>query len=135
MYPGGKLKNPKKIRKAKAVGELTKEEYIQEKALSRAQQRFMGMVYAAKKGGTPASPEVAKAAEGMSKKAARDFAKTKHEGLPEKKVEVKESMSLVQRIIAEATDAQWMAAKARRDEREKEQRRRMKQAKLNTAAV
>jgi ketopantoate reductase len=68
-------------------------ETIEEKALSRAQQRFMGMVYAAKKGGTPASPEVAKAAEGMSKKAARDFAKTKHEGLPEKKEETKEEVS------------------------------------------
>jgi hypothetical protein len=101
MYPGGKLKNPKKIRKAKAVGELTKEEYIEEKALSRAQQRFMGMVYAAKKGETPASPEVAKAASGMSKKAARDFAKTKHEGLPEKKEETKEEVSLVQKIISE----------------------------------
>ena len=101
MYPGGKLKNPKKIRKAKAVGELTKEEYIEEKSLSRAQQRFMGMVYAAKKGATPASPEVAKAAEGMSKKAARDFAKTKHEGLPEKKEETKEEVSLVQKIISE----------------------------------
>jgi hypothetical protein len=100
MYPGGKLKDPKKIRKAKAVGELAKEEYIEEKALSRAQQRFMGMVYAAKKGGTPASPEVAKAAEGMSKKAARDFAKTKHEGLPEKK-EVKEELSLIDKMILE----------------------------------
>jgi len=99
MYPGGKLKDPKKIRKAKATGELTKEEYIEEKALSRAQQRFMGMVYAAKKGETPASPEVAKAAEGMSKKAARDFAKTKHEGLPEKKEETKEELSLVNKII------------------------------------
>ena len=101
MYPGGKLKDPKKIRKAKATGELTKEEYIEEKALSRAQQRFMGMVYAAKKGGTPASPEVAKAAEGMTKKAARDFAKTKHEGLPEKKEETKEEVSLVQKVISE----------------------------------
>jgi len=54
-----------------------KDEQLDEKALSRAQQRFMGMVYAAKKGETPASPEVAKAAEGMSKKAARDFAKNK----------------------------------------------------------
>jgi hypothetical protein len=101
MYPGGKLKDPKKIRKAKATGELTKEEYIEEKSLSRAQQRFMGMVYAAKKGETPASPEVAKAASGMSKKAARDFAKTKHEGLPEKKEETKEELSLVQKVISE----------------------------------
>lgn len=80
----------------------TNGEYIEEKALSRAQQRFMGMVYAAKKGGTPASPEVAKAAEGMTKKAARDFAKTKHEGLPEKKEETKEEVSLVDRILDEA---------------------------------
>jgi hypothetical protein len=48
----------------------------------------MGMVYAAKKGETPASPEVAKAAAGISKKEARKFAKTKHKGLPE----VKEAM-------------------------------------------
>jgi hypothetical protein len=76
-------------------------ENIEEKALSRAQQRFMGMVYAAKKGGTPASPEVAKAASGMSKKAAKDFAKTKHEGLPEKKEDTKEELSLVNKILSE----------------------------------
>jgi hypothetical protein len=55
---------------------------IAEKAVSTAQQKFMGMVYAAKKGAKPASPEVAKAAAGMSKKEAKKFAKTKHEGLP-----------------------------------------------------
>jgi len=55
---------------------------ITEKAVSQAQQKFMGMVYAAKKGGKAASPEVAKAAKGMSEKEARKFAKTKHEGLP-----------------------------------------------------
>jgi hypothetical protein len=55
---------------------------ITEKAVSKAQQRFMGMVYAAKKGETPASPEVAKAAKGIGKKEAKKFAKTKHEGLP-----------------------------------------------------
>ena len=60
-------------------------EQIEEKAMSRAQQRFMGMVYAAKKGEKPASAEVAKAAEGMSKGEAKKFAKTKHKGLPEKK--------------------------------------------------
>jgi len=65
-------------------------EQIDEKALSKAQQRFMGAVYAAKKGATPASPEIAKAAASMTKKQARDFAKTKHKGLPEKK-EVKEA--------------------------------------------
>jgi hypothetical protein len=54
-----------------------------EKAKSRAQQKFMGMVYAAKKGEKPASPEVAKVAKGMSKSDAKDFAKTKHKGKPE----------------------------------------------------
>jgi hypothetical protein len=56
--------------------------FIVEKAVSQAQQKFMGMVYAAKKGEKPASPEVAKAAAGMSKKEAKKFAKTKHKGLP-----------------------------------------------------
>ena len=96
-YPADKTKNLKKIRKQKVMGEG----YLQEKSLSRAQQRFMGMVYAAKKGETPASPEVAKAASGMSKKSAKDFAKTKHEGLPEKKEETKEEFSLVDMMIAQ----------------------------------
>lgn len=54
-----------------------------EKAKSKAQQRFMGMVYAAKKGEKPASKEVAKVAKGMSKKSAKDYAATKHKGKPE----------------------------------------------------
>ena len=86
-YPGGKL-NPKKVRKAKALGELG-EEVLDEKALSKQQQKFMGMVYAVKKGDMEApSDEVAKAAAGMSKKAARDFAKTKHKGLPQVKEDI-----------------------------------------------
>lgn len=56
---------------------------LQEKAQSKAQQKFMGMVYATKKGEPAASPEVAKAAKGMSKKSAHDFAATKHKGKPE----------------------------------------------------
>jgi hypothetical protein len=53
-------------------------------AVSKAQQRFMGMVHAAQKGEKPASPEVAKVAKDMSKKSAKDFAATKHKGLPNK---------------------------------------------------
>ena len=65
---------------------------IAEKAVSKAQQRFMGMVHAAQKGEKPASKEVAKVAKEMPKKAAKDFAKTKHKGLPEKvKKEVEET--------------------------------------------
>ena len=40
--------------------------FLTEKAKSKAQQRFMGMVYATKKGKKAPSPEVAKAAKGMS---------------------------------------------------------------------
>ena len=49
------------------------------------------MVRAAQKGEGAASPEVAKVASEISKKDAKDFAKTKHKGLPEKK-EVKENL-------------------------------------------
>ena len=59
------------------------ESKVNEKAVSKAQQKFMGMVYAAKKGEKPASPEVAKVAKGMSKKSAKDYAATKHKGKPE----------------------------------------------------
>ena len=56
-------------------------------AVSKAQQRFMGMVYAVKKGEMSApSSEVAKAAASMSKKDAKDFASTKHKKLPNKVV-------------------------------------------------
>ena len=60
------------------------EEELDEKAVSKKQQKFMGMVHAAQKGEKPASKEVAKVAKGMGKKDAKDFAATKHKGLPEK---------------------------------------------------
>lgn len=59
-------------------------ERIDEKAVSKAQQRFMGMVHAAQKSEKPASSEVAAVAKSMGKKDAKDFAKTKHKGLPNK---------------------------------------------------
>lgn len=53
-------------------------------AQSKAQQRFMGMVHAAQKGDLDnPSPEVSKAADSMSDKDAKDFASTKHDGLPD----------------------------------------------------
>jgi hypothetical protein len=66
------------------IKEMLGESRLDEKAKSKKQQKFMGMVYAAKKGKKPASKTVAKAAKGMSKKAAKDYAETKHKGLPEK---------------------------------------------------
>ena len=60
---------------------------ITERAKSKSQQRFFGMVRAAQKGEMEkTSPEVSKAAASMSKSDVKDFAKTKHKGLPEKKV-------------------------------------------------
>jgi hypothetical protein len=56
---------------------------IEEKAVSQAQQKFMGMVHAAQKGEKAASPAVAKVAKSMGKKDAKDFAATKHKGLPQ----------------------------------------------------
>ena len=71
---------------------------LAEKAVSKSQQKLMGMVHAAKKGEKAASPAVAKIAKGMSKGDAEDFASTKHKGLPEKKAKqaVKESYGSVE---------------------------------------
>jgi len=120
---------------AAAFYDKFQEEYISEKSLSRAQQRFFGMVRAEQKGEMKdASPEVKEAAKSMKEKDVHDFASTKHKGLPEKKGDCKEEMSLVERILAEATDAERMAAKARREEREKKQSKRLRAAKLSVAA-
>lgn len=61
------------------------EEQVDEKAVSKKQQKFMGMVHATQKGEKAPSKEVAKVAKSMGKKDAEDFASTKHKGLPEKK--------------------------------------------------
>lgn len=57
---------------------------IAEKAKSKSQQRFMGMVKKCQDTGDCASDEVKKAADSMSKKDADDYASTKHKGLPDK---------------------------------------------------
>tara|TARA_B100000287_G_scaffold352425_1_gene341882 strand:- start:1689 stop:2702 length:1014 start_codon:yes stop_codon:yes gene_type:complete len=54
---------------------------------SKAQQKFMGAVYALKKGDlkpSDATPAVRKVAKDMKKSDAKDFASTKHKGLPKK---------------------------------------------------
>ena len=56
-------------------------------AVSKAQQKFFGIVRAIQKGEmAPTTPETAKAAADMKKKDVKDFASTKHKGLPNKKV-------------------------------------------------
>ena len=70
---------------------------IAEKAVSKKQQKFMGMVRAAQKGEGASSPEVAKVASSMKKGDVKDFASTKHKGLPEKKVKKESFESGVQK--------------------------------------
>lgn len=90
--PGEKVKEADESQIKAAIKMLKKagykvekaEEELEEKAVSKKQQKFMGMVHAAQKGEKPASKEVAKVAKEMPKKAAKDFAATKHKGLPEK---------------------------------------------------
>lgn len=78
VFPDDKLTHSKMVNASYEVdGEV-----ISEKAKSEAQQKFMGMVYAVKKGAKPMSPEVAKAAKSISSKEAKKFASTKHKGLP-----------------------------------------------------
>jgi len=67
--------------------EAAEEQPVAEKAVSKAQQRFMGMAHAMQKGEKipGASKELKKVAKTMKKGDVKDFAKTKHKGLPEKK--------------------------------------------------
>ena len=77
-------------------------------AVSKAQQRFMGMVHAADKGETPASPEVAKVSADMKDSDAKDFASTKHDGLPD---HVKEQLkSVVREVIREKNGMNEMSS-------------------------
>ena len=60
---------------------------LDEKSVSKKQQKFMGMVHAVQKGELSPSKvggDVADAAKSMKPKDAEDFASTKHKGLPEK---------------------------------------------------
>ena len=76
-------------------------------AVSKAQQRFMGMVHAADKGETPASPEVAKVSADMKDSDAKDFASTSHDGLPD---HVKEQLkSVVREVIREKSGMNEMS--------------------------
>jgi len=72
-------------------GGVDESEHVAEKSVSKAQQKFMGMVHAAQKGEKPASKDVADVAKSMKKGDVKDFAQTKHKGLPEKKKKTDEA--------------------------------------------
>lgn len=87
----------KNYQSGKSGAYFSKYENVEEKAVSKSQQKFMGMVRAVQKGDMKQapSPEVAKAAKTMSKKDVKDFASTKHKGLPESSVEYGKSMDRI----------------------------------------
>jgi hypothetical protein len=68
------------------AGDDDDQEPIAEKAVSKQQQKFMGMAHAMQKGEKikGASKELKKVAKTMKPKDTEDFAKTKHKGLPDK---------------------------------------------------
>ena len=69
---------------------------------SKAQQRFMGMVHATKKGEMKNPPaSVKKAAKGMSKKSAHKYASTKHQGKPEKVKKETKVSQLIRKMVRE----------------------------------
>ena len=95
-----------------------KKKTYKEEAESKAQQRLMGLALSVKRGDTPMSsvtPQVAKMAREMKEKDLKDFAGTKHDGLPEKvkKEEPEVSSPLVESLVESAV--QRMVAKARRE--------------------
>jgi len=53
-------------------------------SVSKSQQRFFGAVKKCQDTGVCLSSKIKKAAKSMSKKAVKDFAKTKHKKLPER---------------------------------------------------
>ena len=76
---------------------------IKERAVSKAQQRFMGLVKSVQSGKSKATGKAATAAKEMSKKDVDDFASTKHEDLPErvppKKKKANESVKLISKLV------------------------------------
>jgi hypothetical protein len=85
-------------------------------AVSKAQQRFMGMVHAAQKGDMKnPSPEIEKAADSISDKDAKDFASTSHKGLPNKKENMitrNRLKEIVKEVMVEEAEYQTFFKKA-----------------------
>ena len=64
--------------------EIGEEEEVTEKSVSKKQQEFFGLVRGMQKGTTPKKGKAGEAAKEMKKKDVKDFASTKHKGLPTK---------------------------------------------------
>ena len=88
---------------------------LQEKAESEQQQKLFGLALSVKRGQTPrseVSAEVLKIVDTMSEKKIRDFAKTKHEGIPNKvQKEAKECEPELKKMEDEIDDPRQMKTK------------------------
>jgi phage anti-repressor protein len=80
---------------------------VSEKAVSRQQQKFMGMAHAMQKGEKikGASPELKKVAKTMKKGDVEDFAATKHKGLPKKKEKEVEETTVAGSVATAPADS------------------------------
>lgn len=74
---------------ASIVKPVKMKEELQEKAVSKAQQRYFGMLKKCKEEGDCPDKEMEKKAGEMTAKQVDDFAGTKHKGLPSKKEELR----------------------------------------------
>ena len=83
------MKNPRLLSRLNAMKRIVNntDKEIDEKAVSKKQQQFFGIVRAMQKGDMPKDGEAGKVAGDISKKDAKDFASTKHKNLPSKKTE------------------------------------------------
>lgn len=93
----------KKAKKVINAGYELQGSSLDEKATSEQQQKLFGLALSVKRGQTPrsqASAEVLKIVDSMSEKKIRDFAKTKHEGIP-KKVEEDLQPTTPQQVAAQ----------------------------------
>ena len=71
--------------------DVTKEGEMTERAVSKKQQEFFGVVRGMQKGDIPKKGKAGEVAKEMKKKDVKDFASTKHKNLPNKKVKSKDT--------------------------------------------
>jgi hypothetical protein len=85
---GKTFKGTTNVKPDGSVENISNEGEVTERAVSKQQQKLMGLALSVKKGDTPKS-KVSKKVQDMSKKMSKkdleDFASTKHKGLPSKK--------------------------------------------------
>jgi hypothetical protein len=125
-------------RKLQTAGYQPQGSVLDEKAESEQQQKLFGLALSVKRGQTPrseASAEVLKIVDSMSEKKIRDFAKTKHEGIPHK---VEEALTQVQQGAIGSANPVQKKQQNTQDLQQKQQQQKLQQQKQqpqNTSAI